>query len=383
MTISALWLQQNSYDAKADRVLAYTIFNEGVIEALGVTQRGAGANYSVDVAAGYAVVLGDDQSDQGCYVIHSDAVVNVPIASPPGSGSRVDRIIMQIRDPDAGGLAGNDAVITVLTGTPAPSNPTTPPLPGSAIPLATLTITAGLASVTSPQIADARVFATLRLGSSGGGSGGSGGGLASVQSFGSSYGLELLLNRDSGVEQGVTTWYEPGANVTIAGDTTTFRNGSQALRLRGSAAGTMTAGQKGLTAGVPVQALATYQAQVYVRAFSQVRSVLLRINWYNSGGAFISSTDGVAINDSNVAWTQYTAEGPAPVTATFAGIQVVVAGVILNEDHFADDFSFKQKLSSEAKINFAAAYIEDDPANGRLNHKGEIASHLFLSRFYK
>lgn len=379
MTVEALWLQQGSYTAAADRALIYSVFTEGTIEGLTVGQRAAGANYSVDVQAGLAVVAGDDSANQGNYVVRNTGIVNVVIANPPGSQSRIDLIILQVRDPDAGGTAGSDATITVVTGTQA-ATPVAPSLPLSAIPLATILVPAGLPSVTA--VVDARTFASLRLSSGTGGSGG--GGLASVQSFGSSYGLELLNGRDPGVENPIVgTWYQGVLISNVAPDITLFHNGAQSLRVRASASGTMSAGTREGSVGLPVQASATYHGSFWARAFSQQRSTQARISWYTSTGVLISSTDGNAATDSNIGWGLFTVEGVAPPTAAYASLQMVVVGVALNEDHFMDDFSFTQKLVSRSKINFSAAYLEDDPANDRINHKGEVASHLFLSKFYK
>jgi hypothetical protein len=79
-------LSYSALDARA--LLDALILTEGVIglTSLAVTQRGAGANFSVDVATGFACITGDDVALQGKYLVQSTAVTNLAIASPPGSG---------------------------------------------------------------------------------------------------------------------------------------------------------------------------------------------------------------------------------------------------------------------------------------------------------
>src|SRR5436305_6231155 len=118
-----------------------------------VTQRAAGANFSVDVAAGHCYVTGSDVTSQGTYHVWNDTTVNVICPSAPGTGSRTLRLIVQIQDKLANGTwSGYQAALALLqdtgSGTPAPGN--------SAITLALITETAGDASVTNSKIADYR-----------------------------------------------------------------------------------------------------------------------------------------------------------------------------------------------------------------------------------
>ena len=91
MTIEpTLWMQNVDYAAKLDRALIAATYDEGVMDlvALKVTQRGAGANFTADIAAGKAVVQGDDESNQGNYFFASTGVESVSFAAAPGSNSR-------------------------------------------------------------------------------------------------------------------------------------------------------------------------------------------------------------------------------------------------------------------------------------------------------
>lgn len=136
---------------------AFGLTTEGVADydsgSFKVTQRGAGANFSVDVAAGVAAVNGDDAADQGTYLCWSDAVVNVVTPSAPASGTRVHRLVLQVRDKlHNGSFTTYDQLLSLLQDTGSG----TPAEPNSAITLALISIAAGQASVTNANITNQR-----------------------------------------------------------------------------------------------------------------------------------------------------------------------------------------------------------------------------------
>lgn len=121
---------------------------------LAVSQRAAGANFSVDIAAGIAGVLGDDVTNQGLYYAWNDAVFNLVTPSAPGSGTRVHRVVAQIRDKLHNGAWTTYDWTPVLlqdTGTGTPAEP------ASAVTLALVSISAGDLSVTTGSITDKRL----------------------------------------------------------------------------------------------------------------------------------------------------------------------------------------------------------------------------------
>lgn len=124
---------------------------------LKVSQRGAGANMSVDVAAGDAIVQGDDSSNQGRYAGRVDATYNLTgFTAPSGSNQRYDLVVLKMNDPDDGGSAGRNATIERVTGTAATS-PTVPSTPASALLLAIVgPFTSSTTSVTTSMIHDAQ-----------------------------------------------------------------------------------------------------------------------------------------------------------------------------------------------------------------------------------
>lgn len=123
-----------------------------------VTQRGAGANFSVDVASGWVAINGNDVSLQGVYMGFNTATLNVATPAAPGSGTQVHRVIARIKDKlNNGTWTTYEWTVEVL----ADTGSGTPAEPASAITLALVTITTGQASVTNANIADKRPWAVI------------------------------------------------------------------------------------------------------------------------------------------------------------------------------------------------------------------------------
>jgi hypothetical protein len=147
------------------------LVSEGIVTAgaLAVTERGAGANLSVDVALGACWVLGDTNVDrQPCYRCFNDAVKNLGITPDPTNPRKV-LVVAQITDEGFAGT-GRKWELVALHGTPAGA-PLEPALPASALPLALIDVTAADASIANAQITDRRVrartggqLATIRKG---------------------------------------------------------------------------------------------------------------------------------------------------------------------------------------------------------------------------
>lgn len=155
-----LFLQETGGDAaitfsarQVRSVLQGLVDAEGVLNGpdLLVTQRGSGANNSVDVAAGWAAVNGESVTNQGRYYVRSTATANITASAAPGTGTRTDLVYLQIRDKESDGGANYDFVLAIATGTTT--------APTSAIPLAQLTRTAGDTSITTAMVTDVRPWA--------------------------------------------------------------------------------------------------------------------------------------------------------------------------------------------------------------------------------
>lgn len=172
LTVS--YMQANTYSAQFDRINSLASrFDEGVQNrlSLAVTQRAAGANMTVDVAAGGCIVTGDDMALQGQYNVLFDVVQNVTGFVAPGSNSRYDVIGVQINDVTAGGAAGNNATVVRIAGVVAAS-PVIPDLsisPGNVKSFLLLAVIGpilpGTTSITNAMIFDAYTLSGAPAGS--------------------------------------------------------------------------------------------------------------------------------------------------------------------------------------------------------------------------
>lgn len=125
-----------------------------------VAQRAAGANMSVDVAAGQGVVKDDHTGGAGFYSALFKTISNVVIGTAHASLPRIDRIVLRIRDAYYQGVDGdaaNDATIVCVPGT-ATAGATLANLngaaavPGSSLLLANVLVDAAVASIVTAKI---------------------------------------------------------------------------------------------------------------------------------------------------------------------------------------------------------------------------------------
>jgi hypothetical protein len=157
-----LWMQNVTYDGNEDRWLMEALASDGVVNAgdCKVTQRAAGTNMSVDVAAGLVFVPGTDNPlTQGTYLCRLQAVANVTLDAAPSAGtSRYDLIVAEVRDGQVNLGPNHDWQLRAIKGTAA-STPVEPTLPPSCVVLARVTIASGTAAITNGMILDRRYFA--------------------------------------------------------------------------------------------------------------------------------------------------------------------------------------------------------------------------------
>jgi len=142
------------------------LLTEGVVQGVGtafaVTQKAAGANMSVDVAAGIALIeITNTNLTHGATYktwFESTAVSNEIVTAADDTNPRVDRVVLRIDvSVDPNGTASNIAIIEVLAGTPDPA-PSAPATPANAISLATIAVPASDTSITDGQITDDRSY---------------------------------------------------------------------------------------------------------------------------------------------------------------------------------------------------------------------------------
>ena len=157
------WLQAGSYTAENDRLVQQATFNTtGIIgtSSMAVTQQGS-PNMTVNVAVGWAAILGQTTSTQGVYVAYNDATYIATLTAADAVNPRIDRIVATVSDAAYTGST-NQVVFTVLTGTAAPS-PTAPATPSNSISLCTIAVAANTTTITNANITDTRVATVSNL----------------------------------------------------------------------------------------------------------------------------------------------------------------------------------------------------------------------------
>jgi len=155
-----IWTQNRQYSARLDRNFADVLFGEGVLDPGGgdfATVETSPLSNSVIVDPGLAIIQGDDELNQGKYVVRLEALVNVLLQAAPTSDARIDLIVLQINDPTAGSARtpADVAEIVVIEGVVAGS-PVAPAVPDTAIPIASVLRTTGDTFVDNSMITDER-----------------------------------------------------------------------------------------------------------------------------------------------------------------------------------------------------------------------------------
>lgn len=140
---------------------------EGVIGAgdLKVAQRGAGANMSIDIAAGACWVQIDTGTRNGLVHVYNDAVANVVFNASDATNPRIDQIGVQYNDTSIpAGTGGNTPTFRYLPGT-ATAGATLDNRTGAAaapsdwLRLADILVPATSTTVTTANIRDRRPWA--------------------------------------------------------------------------------------------------------------------------------------------------------------------------------------------------------------------------------
>lgn len=146
-------MQNGVYPARIDRQIIASVFRhqERVLNGAEVLASTPTPDMNVTITIGTLVVQGDDEPNQGMYLVVWDADITVAMPSPPGGDSRIDIVGMQVNDPQAGGSSGDNADYFVVQGTAAGS-PTPPAIPDSAVGLAQILRSSGESSIQQSAI---------------------------------------------------------------------------------------------------------------------------------------------------------------------------------------------------------------------------------------
>ena len=157
------WLQNGSHPAENDRLSMQALYaTTGIIgtSSLAVTQNGT-PNMSVNIASGWAAIVGTFQANMGVYTAYNDATVNATIATANPTLPRIDLVCLTVSDAYYSGST-NTVAVNVVTGTAAAS-PAVPATPTNSIALAQIAVGAAVTSILTANITDLRVNVTTNL----------------------------------------------------------------------------------------------------------------------------------------------------------------------------------------------------------------------------
>ncbi|ABD94212.1 unknown [Streptomyces phage mu1/6] len=172
------WLQAGTYAARTDRLSVITGLlgyhgssaDEGSLRTRGgvrpsyqqqqlAVSAQATPNMTVQVSAGIAYVQNKDLANYGAYTVVNDATVNLTIAASSGSQYRKDSVCVQVLDAETLGTVNSASLLVVQGPYAASAGATTRgTIPPNSVVLADIAVDAGVASITSAKITDARQF---------------------------------------------------------------------------------------------------------------------------------------------------------------------------------------------------------------------------------
>ena len=158
------WMQNGSHPAENDRLTTKAIWQTtGVINSgdLAVSAN-ATPNMSINVASGWAAIVGNYQANMGTYMVFNDATTNLTITAANGSNPRIDLLVITISDAYYTGTL-NQVTFTVIAGTPSGS-PTVPSTPTNSLALAQIYVGASVTSITNANITNYNTQATTSIG---------------------------------------------------------------------------------------------------------------------------------------------------------------------------------------------------------------------------
>ena len=203
---------------------------------------------------------------------------------------------------------------------------------------------------------------------------------AAVTSQANSYGLEWgklltpgaytaansLTGQNAGFEGGLGNWVAV-TNCAVTDTAAQAHTGSNSMAMTSTAAGTMNSASC-VAGSIATQGFAVVPGnqvlvQAWVRAAVSARTCSVGVDWYTSGGAFISTSLGTGAADSASAWTLISGSVSAPATAAYGRVNVQVASTGAgSEVHYVDDVVYNLlpgSYDSGGSLAFGAqAYLQ-------------------------
>jgi len=151
-----LWQQNSTYPAAIDRNLLQTLWPAS--GSTGGAATTVNNTMNVSVAAGTAAVAIPNVTPPGTQLCRWDAAEVVTLAAAPVSGSsRIDLVVLQVRDAFIDAGSNNDFIFQAITGTVATPGPgAVPAVPTNAYPICQVLVAGGVANLNGATVTDRR-----------------------------------------------------------------------------------------------------------------------------------------------------------------------------------------------------------------------------------
>lgn len=148
-----LWQQNNTYPAGVDRELIATLWPSSA--STGGQAATVANTMNVQLQPGTAAVALTTGNNSA--LCRWDATEVVTLSAAPVSGqSRIDLIVLQVRDVALDAGANNDFIFQAIAGTPVVSGPVPPALPANAYAVCQVLVIGGSANLNGATITDVR-----------------------------------------------------------------------------------------------------------------------------------------------------------------------------------------------------------------------------------
>jgi hypothetical protein len=148
-----LWQQGGSYAASVDRALMAALWPTSA--ANGPLPTTVANTMNVSIPAGFAAVALQAGANTALCRWDAAEVVTSP-AAPPAGNTRIDVVVLQVRDPQLDAGVNNDFVFQVIAGTASTGTPAAPAVPANAMAICQYTVGAAVANLNGSTIIDRR-----------------------------------------------------------------------------------------------------------------------------------------------------------------------------------------------------------------------------------
>jgi hypothetical protein len=156
-----LWQQNSSYPASVDRGLIATLWPTS--GSTGGPAAAVAGTMNISVPAGAAAVALTTAANLLELCRWDAAEVVTLTASPPSGQSRIDLVVLQVRDSAVDAGSNNDFLFQAVAGVPTTGTPVVPAAPTNAYPICQVLVPGAVANLNTATVTDVRPGAALAV----------------------------------------------------------------------------------------------------------------------------------------------------------------------------------------------------------------------------